>query len=141
VSQTLLHGTAANVVHTTVPFSYGIVTSTGPTGGFTVPESGIYKIIPSIQFLTTTGNGGLAMWIKVNGSNSADTSTFLATKNNEQGVLTTEYLLDLLASDQVQVWALATAHDVVLTYIASGGTPPNDYPAAPGVITNMYRIR
>lgn len=138
--QTLTAGTAANIAHDTVPFSYDIQVVTGASGYFKVLATGIYKIIPSIQYLSA-GNGSMTFWIKVNGSNVLDTSTFTLTKNNEEGIVTTEYLLSLNANDQVQIWGLAGSANCSINYIAGGGTGANAYPAAPGVITNMYRIR
>lgn len=139
--QTLTAGTAANVAHDTVPFSYGIVVTTGAGTKFTVPESGVYKVIPSVQYLGVMGNAGLTIWLKVNGNNVADTSTYTVVKNNEEGVITTEYLLQLNAGDYVQVYAIAATQNVLVNHIAAGGSGANAYPAAPGIITNMYRIR
>ena len=138
--QLLIAGTAANITHDTVPFSYGITVVTGVNGYFQVPNTGIYKIIPSVQHLAA-GNGSLTIWIKVNGVNVADSATFTLTKNNEEGIITTEYLLSLNANDQVQIWGLAGAANTTVNYIAAGGSAPDDYPAAPGIITNMYQIR
>jgi len=134
--QSLTAGTAALVLHDTVGFSYGITTTTGASGSFTVPSTGVYKIIPSLQ-CTGNGNGNITIWIKVNGSNVANSSTRTAFKQNDQTVITCEYLLELNAGDYVQVWALASSANCTIDYIP--GEDP--YPAAPGVITNMYRIR
>lgn len=140
-TQTLVAGTAANIVHDTVPFAYGgINVVTGSNGYFQVPATGIYKIIPSIQYLTS-GNGTLTVWIKINGNNVPNSATLLSTVNNSQGVFTTELLLELNANDQVQIWGLATNFNCSVTYLAGGGSGANTYPAAPGIITNMYRIR
>lgn len=138
--QTLTAGTAANIAHDTVPFSYDISVSTGASGYFRVPATGIYKIIPSVQFLAV-GNGSITIWVKVNGTNVPDSSTLTLFKNNEEGIVTTEYLLSLSVGDQVQIWALAQTANCVINYIAAGGVGANAYPAAPGIITNMYRIR
>lgn len=138
--QTLSAGTAANIAHDTVPFSYGIISTTGANSYFQVPSTGIYKLIPSVQYLSA-GNGSLTIWIKVNGTNVPDTATLTLAKNGEEGVITCEYLLSLNAGDQVQVWGLAQAATNIVNYIAGGGTGDNAYPAAPGVITNVYRIR
>jgi hypothetical protein len=105
-----------------------------------VTNGGIYKFIPSLQCLGS-GNGTLTIWIKVNGASVADTATRTAFKQNDETVITCEYLLELGAGDSVEVWALSSSANCVIDYIASGGVAPNDYPAAPGVITNMYRIR
>ena len=138
--QTLVNGTAANIAHTTVALSYGITVTTGANGYFQVPTAGTYKIIPSVQYLGDA-NETLTLWIKVNGSNVADTGTLTKIKNQEEGIITCEYLLDLSANAQVQVWALAQGHNGTINYIAGGGSGSNVYPASPGVITNMYRIR
>lgn len=140
-SQTLVAGTAANIAHDTVPFAYdGIVVVTGTNGYFQVPAKGVYKIIPSIQYLTA-GNGSLTVWVKVNGTSVTNSATLLNTTNNNQGIFTTELLLELNANDQVQIWGLAQSQNCVVTYLAAGGSGANAYPAAPGIITNMYRIR
>lgn len=139
--QTLAHGTAALVAHDTVPFSYGITVTTGANARFTVPARGVYKIIPSLQYVGNNGNAGITIWLKVNGTNVADTATYTVVKNGEEGVITCEYLLEMNAGDFVQVAALATTQNVIVNYIAAGGSGANAYPAAPGVITNMYRIR
>jgi hypothetical protein len=113
--------------------------TTGANSYFQVPDTGIYKIIPSVQLLGVN-NGAITVWIKVNGSNVPDTATLTHYKNGDEMVITCEYLLDLNTNDQVQVWCLATTNTAI-NYIAAGGSPPNDYPAAPGIITNMYRLR
>jgi hypothetical protein len=137
--QQLVAGTAVNVRHDIVPFSYGISVVTGTNSFFWVPARGIYKIIPSIV-LKGVGNGNITIWIKVNGVNVPDTSTRTAYKTGDEVVITCEYLLPLEPSDQVQVWCLATT-DAVIDHIDAAGTGSNAYPATPGVITNIYRIR
>lgn len=138
--QTLTAGTAANIAHDTVPFSYGITATTGDNFRFTVPATGVYKIIPSFQYLSS-GNGSITIWLKVNGNNVPDSSTLTLTKNNEEGIITTEYLVELNSGDYIQVWALAGTANCAVNYIAAGGSGANAYPAAPGIITNIYRIR
>jgi hypothetical protein len=81
------------------------------------------------------------MWLKVNGANSPNTGTYLAFKTGEYQVFTTEILLELNANDQVQVWAQSSVNGSVIQYIAPGGASPDDFPAAPGIITNMYKLR
>ena len=139
--QTLAHGTAAVVAHDTVPFSYGITVTTGANAKFTVPATGVYKIIPSLQYVGNNGNAALTIWLRVNGTNVADTATYTVVKNGKESVVVTEYLLEMNAGDNVQVCALATTQNVIVNYIAAGGSGANAYPAAPGIITNIYRIR
>ena len=138
--QTLTEGIATLVRHDSVPFSYGITTTTGLAGSFTVPSTGVYKIIPSIQ-LRGSNQGTVTIWIKNNGSNLPDTATLTHFKQNDEVVITCEYLLELSAGDALQVWAVSLLTNCSINHIAAGGVAPNDYPAAPGVITNMYKIR
>jgi hypothetical protein len=139
-SQGLTANVSENIQHDEVDFAYGITASTGPSGYFEVPSAGVYKIIPSLQ-INPTGNGHLHVWLKVNGTNADNTATYLAFKNGEYQVFTTEILLELQANDQVQVWAQSSVTGGVIQYIGAGGTSPDDYPAAPGIITNIYKLR
>ena len=139
-SQSFTADISENIQHDVVDFAYGITVTTGPTGYFEVPSAGVYKIIPSLQ-LNPTGNGHIHVWLKMNNTNVDNTGTYLAFKNGELQVFTTEILLELQANDQVQVWAQPSVTGGVIQSIAAGGISPNDYPAAPGIITNMYKLR
>jgi hypothetical protein len=139
-NQTIAANVSENIQHDVADFAYGINVVTGPTGYFQVPSAGVYKIIPSLQ-LNPTGNGNIHVWIKVNNVNVENTTTYLTFKNGEKQIFTTEILLELNANDQVQIWTQASVSGAVIEYIGSGGTAPNNYPAAPGIITNMYKLR
>jgi hypothetical protein len=139
-SQTVATNVSENLQHDVVDFAYGITVTTGPTGYFQVPSAGVYKIIPSLQ-VTGTNNGNIHVWIKKDGANVANTTTYMTFKNGDRHVLTTEILLELLANERVQIWTQASVTGGVIEYIAAGGAGANSYPAAPGIITNMYKIR
>ena len=81
------------------------------------------------------------IWIKVNGTSVPDSSTRTAFKQNDEVVITCEYFLDLNAGDAVQVWVEALTANCTIDYISAGGAGANAYPGAPGVITNIQRIR
>jgi hypothetical protein len=135
-SQSFTAGTSANLEHTVVDFQYGITVTTGTPGNFKVLIPGVYKIIPSLQ-LEAPNNGHIHVWLKVNGINVPNTTTYLTFKNGEYQVFTTEILLELDADDEVQVWAQSSVNGNILQFIGPG----TDYPAAPGIITNMYKLR
>jgi hypothetical protein len=139
-SQGFTANVSENIQHDVFDFAYGITGTTGANGYFEVPSAGVYKIIPSLQ-INPTGNGHLHMWLKINGTNAENTTTYIAFKNGEYQVLTTEILLELVANDQVQIWAQSSITGDIIQYIAAGGPSGNTYPAAPGIITNMYKIR
>jgi hypothetical protein len=137
--QSISAGIASNVAHDTAGVSSGITITTGASGYFTILETGIYKIIYSVQVLGA-GNGGISVWLKVDGVNVPDSTTFTLYKNGEESVICTEYLLSLTAGQELQVWAASSGATCIINYIPPGGTSPNNYPAAPGIITNIYRI-
>jgi hypothetical protein len=139
-SQTLVANVSSNIRYDVADFQYGISVTTGASGYFQVPSAGVYKIIPSLQ-LNGVGNGNIHVWLNVNSINVPNTTTYMTFKNTDKHVLTTEILLELNANDQVQVWTQANVSGAVIEYIAAGGTSPNNYPAAPGIITNMYKVR
>lgn len=137
--------TAANIAVDTAGPSSGITIVTGANSYFAVPATGVYKYIFSVQHLGT-GNGSLYVWLKrstdggVSYTNIPDTNTLTLFKNNEEAVMVTEFILSLNANDRIQTWGLSTGADCVINYIPAGGTAPNDYPLAPGIILNMYRL-
>ena len=137
--QTITPGTASNIAYDMAGISSGIIVTTGASGYFTILETGIYKFIYYAQVLGS-GNGGISIWLKIDGANVPDTTTFTLFKNGEETIISTEYLLSLTANQQVQVWATSIGSACTINYIEPGGTAPNDYPAAPGIITNIYRI-
>jgi hypothetical protein len=137
--ETLTAGTAANIIHDTVPFSAGITLTPGASGGFIVQNTGVYTIVPSVQVLSG-GNGNITIWLKVNGVNIANSATLTLAKNGEEGIITCEYMLQLNANDFVQVWGIAQSANMTINYIPAGGSGANAYPAAPAIITNMHRI-
>ena len=140
VGQTLTVGVAANVAHDTIDLSTaGINIVTGANCYFEVLSAGVYKFMPSLQ-VAGTGNGSVVVWLKVNGNNVPNTATFMAVKNNEEHVFTTEFLLSLAANDKVQVWAMAQDANCIIRVVSAGGVAPNNYPLVPGVISNMIRI-
>ena len=135
--QTLVAGVAANVAHTTVSVNNGILLeSPGPSSYFLILRRGTYKIIPSLQFLGAQ-KSILYIWLKVNGVNVPDSTTATVFQNNDEGVVTTEYILNLDKGDTVQVWAYDATRNVTVNHIDAAGP----YPAAPGIITNMYALR
>jgi hypothetical protein len=139
-SQGFTAGVSDNIQHDAVDFEYGITVTTGATGYFEVPSAGVYKIIPSLQ-LNPENNGHIHVWLKVNEAHADNTGAYLAFKSGDYQVFTTEILLELQANDQVQVWAQPSVTGSIIQYIPPGGTAPNDYPAAPGIVTKMYKLR
>jgi hypothetical protein len=106
--------------------------------GFVPTYTGIYKAMYSIQFLGITGNDTLIVWAVVNGTAVADSATYTAFKNNDTGVIVTELIVPLNAGDVFE-WYAATQGGTPVDIQYYAPVPP--IPAAPGIITNMYKLR
>jgi hypothetical protein len=137
IDQAITGGTAANVQHTQSNLSNGIDLVTGTGSYFQVHKSGIYKIIPSVVFLGGNPKDTLFIWLKVNGVNVPDSATATKYANGDEGVITTEYILQLQKEDTIQIWAfVAGGSTATIKTIAANAT----YPRTPGIITNMYAL-
>jgi hypothetical protein len=123
-----------------VSLSNGISASppaTTPFQSFEVANTGVYKLLYSVQFLGTSGNGEVAVWLVVNGTAVGNSSTYTAFKNNDEGVITCEYIVGLQAGDTWS-WGVETiGADVDLVVIPATMT----IPLCPSIITNAYRLR
>jgi hypothetical protein len=139
-TQTITAGSPTLIDHYNVSLSNGISASppaTTPFQAFEVATSGTYKLLYSVQFLGTSGNGEIAVWLVVNGSPVVNTSTYTAFKNGDEGVITCEFIVQLTAGDTWS-WGVETiGSNVDLVVIA----PTLSIPTCPAIITNAYRLR
>ena len=138
-TQTITPGSPIAIDHYNVSLANGITAfppATVPFQSFQVADTGVYKLLYSVQFLGAS-NGELAVWLVVNGNAIANSSTYTAFKNGDEGIITCEYITALNAGD---VWgwnAEALGGSVDLAVIPPTVTIPN----CPAIITNAYRLR
>ncbi len=136
VDQTL-SASPTGISHQGVFGSNGI-TLTPPSTQFNIATTGTYKVLYSMQYLGTSGNGTIAVFFKKNGNNIADSSTYTKYNNNDEGLITAEFIFDLTAGDTLEVFGATTGGGTAsIDYIAAVGST---IPAAPGIVTNIYRI-
>jgi hypothetical protein len=130
--------TAAAIIHDQVPLSNLINPLTTPPFTAFVPVfAGVYKAIYSVQFLGISGNADLAIWGVINGTAIPDSATYTAVKNNDTGVITTELIVSLAAGDRFEWYAETIGPNVdIQVYAATASIP-----LAPGIITNIYKLR
>ena len=114
---------------------------TTPTSIVTIPSSGDYTILFSIQALVITGNGSLTVYLIVDGVASPATASKFTIKNNEEIVLTCSFLLFLAADSQVEIGAYAAGCDVNIVTIEANIPIGSGLPVAPGLIFTVLKVR
>ena len=110
-------------------------------GKIYVQASGIYRIFFSIQCDTTSGGAqSVLVWIRVNGVNAPRTNSFFTIANNGENVAASEFILSLLAGDYIEIVFQSSDANMTAQAFAAGGTPPNNYPSVPSIVTNIQKI-
>ena len=105
-------------------------------------KAGVWKFSYSIQ-LDKSGGGTshCDIWIRVNGINvpRSTSRTTVAGQTGENFVFC-EYILSLNLNDTVEVCFSSPDNTMKATYFPSTGTPPNDIPAVPAIITTLIQL-
>jgi collagen type VII alpha len=108
----------------------------------TFANAGVYSLTFSIQFTnTSTANGATQVWLKKNGTNLADTNSHYDVPDKQGSaysseILTVNFVLELAASDYIQVfWQTSTTSVSLETLAASGG-----YPRTPSIIFTATQV-
>ena len=111
----------------------------------TVPNTGKYSLQFSTQFKNTNNaQEDVTVWLRINGTdlaNSATQYTISARKSASifgYGVASLTFLLDLTASDYVQIVWLPTNTTVTIEALPLSVSPA--YPAIPSVIATIFQV-
>ena len=116
-----------------------------PSTAFSLPApssvrcgvSGVYKILASAQCDKSTGGAGdLEMFLQVNLTPVPNSATRLQINQNQESVMTVEWLVQLNAGDTVFVQFFSSTTGLQL--LAVPATPT--VPAIPSVIVTLVRI-
>jgi hypothetical protein len=134
-TQTLAAGVSGSVTYNNTGTSFGV--SLVSSSRLTVANAGVYSITFSAQLLGDGGQDAVYMWLKKNGTNVADTGTKMVVKNNEEHVMTVEYIVQAAASDYYEIVWQNTTGDGDLKYYAASG----NIPAIPSIITTVKQVR
>ncbi len=136
---------AAGTVMTfdTVDVADGVTLVSGSR--LTVPNTGKYNLQFSAQFKNTNNaQEDVTVWLRVNGvdlANSATQYTIPARKSAGifgYAVASLTFLLDLTASDYVEILWVPTSTTVTLEHLPASVTPA--YPAIPSIIATMMQV-
>jgi len=107
-----------------------------------VLKAGVWKFAYSVQ-LDKNGGGTsyVDIWLKKNGVN-IDRSSSRATVVGQTGenFVYCEYILQLNLYDKIQVYFTSPDNTMKIAYFPSSGSPPNDVPDVPAIITTCVQL-
>jgi hypothetical protein len=134
-TQTLAAGVSGSATYNNTGTSFGVTLAS--SSQLTIANAGVYSITFSAQLKGDGGQDTVYMWLKKNGTNVNNTSTKLVVKNNEESVMTVEYIVEAAANDYYEIaWQNANG-DGDLIYEA----PSGNIPAVPSIITSVKQVR
>jgi hypothetical protein len=134
-TQTLAAGVSGSVTYNNTGTSFGVTLAS--SSRLTIANAGVYSITFSAQVKGDGGQDTIYIWLKKNGTNVADTATKIIAKNNEEDVMTVEYIVQAAASDYYEIAWQNTTGDGDLAYYAASG----NIPAIPSIITSVKQVR
>jgi hypothetical protein len=135
VTQSGSAGVSQSVNFDTTDISSGV--SIASNSRITLANSGTYSLTFSAQIKADGGQDTVWMWLKKNGTNVPNTSTKIVGKNNEETVLTVNYVVDAVATDYYELaWENLNGYGDLLYEVA--GT---NYPAIPSVILTVTQVK
>lgn len=121
-------------------YQTGILTHSGTTNNTRFTVSSACDVVFTAQLQVkhlTTGTGTLTAWFRKNGTTAINNSAAIITMNGvaNTDVLTLQCIIPMLATDYVELLALASAaSEWNVQTTGTTGTSPNIVPVTPGVI-------
>jgi hypothetical protein len=103
----------------------------------TIANSGVYSITFSAQLKEVGGTDTIYLWLKKNGTNVADTGTKTVVRNNDENIMTVEYIVQAAANDYYEIVFQNVNGHAQLYYEAASG----NIPATPSIITTVKQVR
>ena len=136
-TQNIANGVAVPITYDTTDVQpVGIVQGPSPDA-ITVLQSGVYKILASLQCDNTgVGAQDLNMFLKVGVTTLPNSGTRVAINQAQETVMTVEWIVALTAGQFVSVNCSAAVVGLRALAIAAAGVTP----AIPSIITTIVRI-
>jgi hypothetical protein len=103
----------------------------------TVSRTGLYNIQFSTQIDNGSGAADVAIWLKKNGSNIADTATVLTVPSNHKDVLALNLWDNATAGDYYELTYQSDSSNTSFATIAASG----NIPRSPGIIVTVNQVR
>jgi hypothetical protein len=132
--------TATIISHNTVEYNSGDF-SLDISGNIVVDVSGVFEIIPSIQFNTDTGGSHIGyFWLRINNTDVANSTTAITVTNtNDATVGTVSLMVELNVGDVVKV-VMASATPTWQADANPSQASPYVRPANPSIITTIKKL-
>jgi len=136
-TQLIVPGVPTPITYDTVDIQpVGIVQGPSPDA-ITVLQSGVYKVIASLQCDNTVpGSQELDMFLKVGVNDLPNSATRVAINQAQETVMTVEWLVSLTAGQFVSVTCSSAVVGLRALAVAAAGVVP----AIPSIITTIMRI-
>jgi hypothetical protein len=128
-------GVSGSVTYNNTGTSYGVTLAS--SSRLTVANAGVYSITFSAQLKEIGGTDTIYLWLKKNGTNVADTGTKTVVRNNDENIMTVEYIVEAAASDYYEIVYQNVNGHAQLYYEAASG----NIPATPSIITTVKQVR
>jgi hypothetical protein len=103
----------------------------------TVSRTGLYNIQFSTQIDNGSGAADVAIWLKKNNTNVADTATILTVPSNHKDVLALNLWDNATAGDYYELTYQSDSSNTSFSTIA----PSGNIPRSPGIIVTINQIR
>jgi hypothetical protein len=128
-------GVSGSVTYNNTGTSYGVTLAS--SSRLTVANAGVYSITFSAQLKELGGTDTIYLWLKKNGTNVADTGTKTVVRNNDENIMTVEYIVEAAANDYYEIVFQNVNGHAQLFYEAASG----NIPATPSIITTVKQVR
>lgn len=102
-----------------------------------IPKTGTYNFQFSIQIQQGAGAGNIAVWLKKNGNNVADTATYIVVPSNQTSVLALNLWDNATIGDYYEIAYQSDSNATSFTTVAASG----NIPRSPAIILTVNQIR
>lgn len=139
-NQTAAANTPTAITFNNTQISSGIAIGS-PTSRITVDTAGLYNIQFSIQFANTNAAAdNTVVWLKVNGSNVADSASWITVPGKHAGgdgqlLMSLNLFYEFTAGQYFELYWMNTVGHASLETLASSAAP--SYPASPSIILTV----
>lgn len=138
-TQSIVANNILPLVYDTQDTAPSLVSVSLPDSNIVPSNSGLYKVLASVQLnRTSAGNSTVVMFPRVNGTEVANSATYLKINQQEEDVMTVEWFIYLVGGDALQICVYSTDSDNECLAVVRDA--PNGIPAVPSIITTILRI-
>ncbi len=137
VTQNITQNQVLSLVYNTEDISSSGVTCSLPSANIYVYQSGVYKILSSVQCdRSITGNASINMYPSINGVAVPNSATRVVINQNIESLMTVEWFLYLIKGQYITIDLFSTSTGARALAI-SASTP---VPLIPSIITTITKI-